>query len=281
MYCDSYVYLRMNNNADSTDTVSAVERAFSVIRALRELNGAGVTELSNKLGMSKSGIHKQLSTLVSEGYVTNRDGVYRLSFKFIADSEYVKNASTFYTVGSSETKKLASESQDCAYLTAIEAEQAYCIFMTKGENAVATDVAVGNQISFHSSAAGKAILSQLPTTQQERLIEQGLPQQTEQTVTTVSELRTELETIQAEGIAYEDEENVRGIRSVSAPILSPTETVLGAVSVSGPVALLTDDRFETELPDRVRKTKNFIEVKFSLKSRNPIQDGSHVPKDFY
>lgn len=271
----------MRDGTDSAATVDAVERAFSVIRALRELDGAGVTELSKRLDMSKSGVHKQLTTLVEEGYVTKARDEYRLSFKFIADGEYVKNNSSFYAVGAPETDDLANESGDFAHLVAMERKDAYCVYVAKGDNAVATDVNVGDWISLHSSAAGKAILSELPDEYRERVIKQELLPKTEFTITDETELAQELDEIQANGVAFEDQENVRGMRSVGAPILSSDGDVLGAVAVSGPLSLLTDDRFRNDLPGLVRQTKNFIEVKVLLESRESIEEGSHVPKDFY
>lgn len=271
----------MEHGSGPRETVDAVERAFSVIRALRELNGAGVTDLSNELGMSKSGVHKQLATLVSEGYVTKRDGEYRLSFKFITESEYVKNNSPFYNVAADEIDDLAAKSGDFAYLTVLEHDEAHCVYTAKGENAVATDAQVGNRVPLHSSAAGKAILSELSENRRERILSQPLPATTQFTITDEADLADELERVRQDGVAFEDEENVRGMRGVGVPIPSASETMVAAVAVSGPLSLLTDDRFREELPELVQQTKNFIEVKFSLESRDPVQEGSHVPKDFY
>ncbi|EJN57411.1 IclR family transcriptional regulator [Halogranum rubrum] len=271
----------MKSESDPVNTVEAVERAFSIIRALRELNGAGVTEIANYLGMSKSGTHKQLATLVKEGYITKFRGEYRLGFKFISDGEFVKNSSLFYNVGAPEIDKLAQKCKDCVYLAAMENDGAYCIYTAEGDNSVAADVKFGQRVSIHSTAAGKAILAELPESNRYRALQSGLEKKTEQTLTDLDQLESELATIRERGIAFEDEENVQGVRGVGSPILSPEDDVLGAVAISGPKSLLTDDRFEEELPELIRQTKNFIEVKFSLNSRDPHQDGSHVPEGFY
>lgn len=271
----------MNNNTESAKTVEAVERACSVIQALKELDGAGVTELSKYLGMSKSGTHKQLATLVKEGYVTKEHSEYRLGFQFIANGEYVKNNSLFYRVGESEIDDLAEKCHDCAYLTVLEHDQIYCIFIAEGDNAVAANMKVGQRISGHSSAAGKAILSHMAENNREQLLPRKLPEKTSSTITDRDELEDELKSVKEHGIAFEDEENVHGMRGIASPILSPENEILGAVGVSGPISLLTDERFRDELPKLVRQSKNFIEVKFSLESRDPYRDGSHVPEGFY
>lgn len=271
----------MEDDGRTVQTVDAVERAVSVINALKELDGAGVTELSEYLDMSKSGVHKQLSTLVKSGFVQQDGHQYELSFRFLLMGEYVRSNSRLYEIGTEEVDTLAEKSEYFAYLVSNGQDQAYCIYTAEGTNAVAPNLSVGKQVSLYSTAAGKAVLANLPEAQRARLLERNLPQLTDSTITDSNALAAELTTIREQGVAFEDEENVTGMRGVGAPIHSDESGIVGAVAVSGPVSLLTDEHFEDELPSLVRQTKNFIEVKFSLDSRDPLQEGSHLPEDFY
>lgn len=271
----------MADDAGSLQTVDAVENAISVIDALKELDGAGVTELSEYLGMSKSGVHKQLSTLVKSGFVSKDGHEYRLSFRFLSMGEYVRNKSRLYKIGAEEVDKLADKTDYFAYLISVSDDDAYCIYTAEGENAVIPNLGVGKQVELHSTAAGKAILAYFSEAQRDQLIDRRLPNRTEETITDVDVLETELATIEEEGVAFEDEEHVTGMRGVGAPILSKESGIIGAVAVSGPVSLLADEHFDTELPSLVQQTKNFIEVKFSLDSREPLREGSHLPEGFY
>lgn len=271
----------MTDDVQSVQTVDAVERAVSVINALKELDGGGVTELSEYLDMSKSGVHKQLSTLVKSGFVTKEHHEYRLSFHFLLMGEYVKNNSQLYNVSADEVDELAEKSGYFAYLVTAGHERAYCIYTAEGANAVVPNLSVGNQVSLHSTAAGKAILAHLPEDQRERLLKQEFPGRTDATLTDGETLAAELSTIREEGVAFEDEEDVTGMRGVGAPIKPDETDVVGAVAVSGPLSLLADEHFEKEIPSLIRQTKNFIEVKISLDSRDPLREGSHLPKDFY
>ena len=271
----------MADEVGSLQTVEAVENAISVIDALKELDGAGVTELSEYLDMSKSGVHKQLSTLVKSGFVTKQGHEYRLSFRFLLMGEYVRNKSRLYNIGAEEVRKLAEKTDHFAYLTSVSHDDAYCIYTAEGDEAVVPNLGVGKQLSLHSTAAGKAILAHFPEEQREQFLDRELPDRTEATITDADALSAELATIREDGIAFENEEHVTGMRGVGAPIQSTESRVIGAIAISGPLSLLTDDHFETELPSLVRQTKNFIEVKFSLDSREPLREGSHLPEDFY
>src|SRR6056297_1159724 len=93
--------------AGSPRTLKTVSRAFDVVRALEELDGAGVTELAEHLDLSKSVVYSYLSTLRAEKYVVKEDGTYRLSLQFLLVGEYVRNQSTLYRIGKPEIEKLA------------------------------------------------------------------------------------------------------------------------------------------------------------------------------
>jgi len=70
----------------------------------------------------------------------------------------------------------------------------------------------------------------------------------------------ELADIRQRGFAFNDEEQIQGIRAVGAPIYDDKGTVLAAVSVSVPRGRMGFERFEEEIPDQVQSTANIIEV---------------------
>lgn len=69
------------NGADgnSPRTVKTVETSFEVLDYLSSHGETGVTELAEALDVSKSAIHRHLTTLVNHGRVTKVDGAYRAS----------------------------------------------------------------------------------------------------------------------------------------------------------------------------------------------------------
>lgn len=254
----------MNNESQSSATVEAVENSFEIIRTLQELNGAGVTELATHLDMSKSGIHKHLTTLRELGFVIQRNHEYRLSFEFLSVSQMLRTDNIMYNVGAPEVDNLAEKSGVSAYLIVLEETRAYCIYTAEGENSIEMDLEVGDKIPFHSTSAGKAILSSLPEKQRDRLLDENLPEKTDNTICDLTALEEEIDSIQQKEVAFEDEENVYGMRGVAAPIEQPDNGTVGAVGLLGPVSIVDDDAFFNEFPDLISQAKNFIEVKTSL-----------------
>ncbi len=72
--------------------------------------------------------------------------------------------------------------------------------------------------------------------------EAGLTRYTEHTITSFDELDRQLDSIARDGYVVSIEELEHGLTAVAAPIRDHTGTVIAALSVSGPVYRLTEDR---------------------------------------
>lgn len=254
----------MQGESESNTTIDAVKHSFEIIQKLQELDGAGVTELAAHLEMTKGGVYKHLQTLVELGFATQEDGTYRLSFEFLSVSQRLRADNIVYNVGASEVDDLAEESGVGAYLVMLEDVRAYCLYTAEGENSVGMAIEVGDKISVHSTCTGKAILSEVANERWDRLVGDGLNEKTNNTICDISELKREVRAARNMGIAFEDEENIYGMRGVAAPIEPPQSNTVGAVGAIGPVSLINDEQFTEALPELVLQTKNFIEVKSSL-----------------
>ena len=64
-------------DGNASRTVQTVKTSFQILDFLEERDKAGVTEIAEALDISKSAVHRHLTTLVDQGRVTNIDGYYR------------------------------------------------------------------------------------------------------------------------------------------------------------------------------------------------------------
>jgi DNA-binding IclR family transcriptional regulator len=111
------------------------------------------------------------------------------------------------------------------------------------------------------SAAGKSILAHLPEQRRAELVEKcDLDAATPSTLTDPVELSRELDRIRDRGYAWSDEEAAVGIRAVGTVLQDRSRSVLGAISVSGPVSRLHGKYYEEDLPERVMEVANVIEI---------------------
>ncbi|MFC4989430.1 IclR family transcriptional regulator [Saliphagus infecundisoli] len=246
-------------------TIRSVEIAFSIIDALERRDGAGVTELADRLDHSKSTIHSHLRTLEELEYVVRKGDEYRLSLQILGMAEHVRDQVGNYDVIEEEVDALADETGEIAQFGIEEHGQVTYLHKASGEQAVETASSVGAQQPIYATALGKTILTFLPPERIDEIVSATeFVAHTSHTITSPEKLYDEIETIAERGYGIDDEENIAGLRCVAAPVKSESE-ILGAVSISGPKSRFTDDRIHDELPEFVTRAANVIELntKFS------------------
>jgi len=241
--------------------IKAAKVSFDVIEALREREGAGVSELATALEMPTSTIHDHLRTLEQQGYLVKEDGEYRVGARFLELGEQARSRKKVYGIARPEVDSLAEETGEHANLLIEEHGLGVFLYKARGEDAVNLDTHAGMRVLLQTTALGKTILAYRPREEVEAILdEHGLPEITANTVTDRDELLDELETIRERGYALDDEERVQGMRCVAAPILSDDQEAIAAVSVSGPRSRMAGDRYTEEIPELVLRSANVIEV---------------------
>lgn len=78
----------------SQNSVQSIERAFEIIEALAvEPKGLSITQLSQKLSLHKTTVHRILQTLLNRGYVQKDPQTlrYKLGVKFVEISSLYLN----------------------------------------------------------------------------------------------------------------------------------------------------------------------------------------------
>lgn len=241
--------------------VRTSERTLEVLEALRELNGAGVTELAQHLNAGKSTVHNHLSTLLEHEYVIKEDDKYRLSLRFLTLGGYSRNQLRLYKIAEPEVKRLANETGELVNLLTEEYGRGVYLYRSKGDRAVDIDTYAGKRIYLHNTALGKAILAHLPRSDVDEIIDkQGLPEESERTITDRADLYEELDRTRQRGYAIDDEERLPGLRCIAAPIERESGGVYGAISLSAPVSRMKGARFEEEIPEAVQSATNVVEL---------------------
>jgi IclR family acetate operon transcriptional repressor len=89
------------------------------------------------------------------------------------------------------------------------------------------------------------MLALLPESELTQIVRsRGLPRMTARTLATVKALRAALQTIRGRGFAIDDEEHTVGLRCVAAAILDEHGAPLASISLSGPIARISDARLD-------------------------------------
>jgi DNA-binding IclR family transcriptional regulator len=104
----------------------------------------------------------------------------------------------------------------------------------------------GKKLPMHCTSSGKAMLSYMPAEQVEEIIRiRGLPAITPNTITDPVRFRHELDLCNQRRYAIDTEEESLGVRCVATAICNKKGEVAGALSISGSVISMTEERINT------------------------------------
>lgn len=248
--------------AESTrTTVASVERSYEIVHTLQEQGGARIQEIADRLDLAPSTIHKHLVTLEKMGYATKEGDQYQIGMRFLTIGGHIRNRSEGYQLAIELVSRLVEEVDERAQFVVEDGGRGIYLHTESSQHAVQIDRRIGKRRYLHASAAGKAILAHLPEKRVDQIIDRwGLPAETSATITDRGELYDELEQVRSDGIAFNDEESINGLRAVGVPVITPHNTVLGAFSVSGPAHRLKRDLYRQELPNLILGFANELEL---------------------
>ena len=247
--------------SDDTYPVGAAKTTFDVVRGLKELDGAGVTELANHLGMSKGGVHNHLQTLKRLGFVRVEEGTYHVGLGFLEVGSYAQRRLPVYHAAKPEVSNLAQMTGEVASLVVEEGGEGVALFTAETERSSETHLSEGTRVPLHSNAPGKAILAFRPGSEVDRILdERGLPAMTDNTLTDRDALFSELQTIRERGLAFDRAEQFDDRYSVAAPVTDADDRAVGAISVIGSTSNMSGKRLEEDVAGLVVSTKKAVEV---------------------
>ncbi|MGW7023917.1 IclR family transcriptional regulator [Streptomyces decoyicus] len=255
----------MSKTSDTTDdrseerrggagSVQSVDRAVSVLEILAKLGEAGVTEISEELGVHKSTAFRILGVLENRGLVEQeRDrGKYYLGAGVLRLAGAAAIRLDISQEGQPVCRALAEDTGETANIAVLDGDAAVNIMQARGSAAVTAYNWLGRRTPLHATASGKVLLAHLPKERRETLVTRKLPRFTENTLTTAAGVRQQLTAVLADGYACTSEELEIGLNAVAAPVRAHDGAVIGALGVSGP-AYRMERELLPELAERSAK----------------------------
>lgn len=213
--------------------IQVVARVADVLRALAAApDGLGLSELALAVGMPKSTVHRLVSALELEEFVTpGRSGRIHLGRGIArlgaATRDGVRDQVRPFLL------RLHQQLEETVDLSVVEGGAARFIDHIPAPHRLRAVSAVGALFPLHCTANGKALLAAMPEEQVSAALPARLPGLTPKTITTRRELWDELAQVRSHGIAYDREEHTVGICAVGAVVCDPYGPV-AAISVPVP-----------------------------------------------
>ena len=214
-------------------------RLFSASRSRLTL-----AEVSHELDIPKSTAHNLLNTLASEGFIekVERDQ-YALGTALLPLTQAIRANVEIRDVAAPLLRELADKSCATTYLTIRDGDYSLYIYAIESPQRLLARSAVGDRAHMHCTAVGKAILAYLDDEELAGIIERvGLPSFTENTITESDVLARHLEDIRNRGYSVDQGEHETGTYCLGAPIFDSSGSILGACSISGLDAHITNEQ---------------------------------------
>lgn len=226
--------------------LSTVSNAARVLKAFRDGEGElGVSELSRRLGLGKSNIHRVLTTLVAEGLLVHEPNTrtYRLSLVLCELGEAAKANVNLHTAATPILEELRNTTGETVQVAVLDGTAVVYVERLESSHTLRLFTQIGRRMPAHATSTGKLLLAFLPDEEREAFFTDGptLEARTPYTITDHDALREELQRIRQRGWSENAQESEVGVASVGFPIRDASGRVVAAVSIAGPVMRLDGD----------------------------------------
>lgn len=235
----------MKKNQEKT-TVSSTEKALRILDCFTverpELN---LAQISQQMGMPKSTVLNQIRTLEKAGflYKNHITQYYRLGYKLMELSYRTHASLPIIAYAVPLMEEITTATGENVYLTTHLNGQVFVLKLLRSSNRSIAYSMSGKTLPMHCTGCGKAMLSYLPQEQVNEILDTwGMPASTPKTCTDRAQLMEELAEARERGYALDNEEESIGGRCVAVAVRSSAGAVAGALSISGSVVSLTEDK---------------------------------------
>lgn len=230
-----------------TDAVSAVVKVFSILSALGEQKEIGVSELSQRLLMSKATTFRFLQTMKQLGYVEQEGEAdkYSLTLKLFElgakSLEYVN----LIEIADKEMRHIGQMTHEAVHLGALDDDAIIYIHKIDSSYNLRMYSRVGRRNPLYCTAIGKILLAwQDEETIRLALKDESFTKKTDTTILSVDDLLVELAAVREHHYAQDREEQELGLRCIAVPVYDRLGHVVAGLSISFPTIRFDEQQLD-------------------------------------
>ncbi len=199
-----------------------VRKAFRILEYVaRHDRRTTISDLSRQLGINKSTVHGIMQALEDAGAVVRNQETrcYSLGMVFFELAQVVSARIDLKAVARPYMEDLMMETRQSVFLGMRCDDRVSIIDIVESVQDLKITAPVGARLPLLVGALGKVFMASLPEQEAVRLINQtGLRRDTEKSITDPEKYLEEVRTVRNCGYAVDDEEYIKGVRAVAAPI---------------------------------------------------------------
>jgi DNA-binding IclR family transcriptional regulator len=221
------------------DSPQLLQRMFLVLSLFTpERQEWTVTEIGRHCELAVPTVHRILTALHKNGYLVRDDITkrFRLGPTVLRMGRTAALAVDMRSLALPLLTRLAANTSHTALLTVMadDCRTAVCLERVESTEPLGLSVTPGKQLPLHAGASQKILLSYLPQHEREEYFRQPLTEVCRSTITEVSAMARELDSIRQRGWACSCEETNVGVWGVSVALIDEAGRAAASLGVAGP-----------------------------------------------
>lgn len=233
------------NNGKQLESVSAVLKTFGILRELGTQKDIGVSELAQRLTMSKSTVYRFLQTMKSLGYVSQEGESenYSLTLKLFELGSTALEHVDLVEHSDIEMRRISELTSEALHLGALDDAHIIYIHKIDSKYNLRMHSRIGRRNPLYSTAIGKVLLADYCTEQVKRILQNvEFVRSTEHTHDNIDSFLEELTTVRELGYGEDKEEQEVGLRCLAVPVYDRFNNVIAGMSISLPTIRFTEEK---------------------------------------
>lgn len=231
--------------SNQPEAVSSVLKVFHILQALGEQKSIGVSDLSQRLMMSKATTYRFLQTMKSLGYVSQEgeDDKYSLTLKLFELGSKSLEYVDLIELADKEMRHISEQTNEALHLGALDDNAIIYIHKIDSGYNLRMQSRIGRRNPLYSTAIGKVLLAE----RDEQFVRDTLEgvefiKHTDRTLENVEQLLEELALVRTQHYAEDNEEQEPGLRCIAAPVYDRFGHVIAGLSMSLPTIRFDEQR---------------------------------------
>lgn len=225
--------------------IQSVKNAMQILRLYSgERDELGVTEMSRLLGMSKSSVHRLISTLTKEGFLEKSpdSSKYRLGLALLGLCGVITTHMEIHREAIPTLESIVDKLGEACHVCVLEGSDIVYLHKVECKHPVRLLSHIGKRNPAFCTSGGKSILAFQAENIVSSVIESGFIPYGPNTITDPAQFRENLQTIREQGYAVCVDELHEDVVSIGSPIRDYSGDVVASVSVVGPKQRITPDK---------------------------------------
>ncbi len=227
------------------EAVSSVLKVFNILQALGEQKEIGVSELSQRLMMSKATTYRFLQTMKTLGLVEQEGEAdkYALTLKLFEIGSKALEHVDLIDLANKEMQEINKVINETVHLGALDEHAIIYLHKIDSSYHLRMHSRIGRRNPLYSTAIGKVLLSHLTIEEVKAQLESvEFIKHTSNTHDNVEQLLSELEQVKKQHYGEDNEEQEPGLRCIAVPIYDRFGAAIAAISVSFPIIRFDENK---------------------------------------